>query len=61
MDLSEHVGHTLTATGVVSNAIMHNMKEDEKDTASDAGMKKENDKHGHLKVTAVKMVSDSCT
>ena len=58
--LAEHVGHTVTATGVVSNATMHNMKEDAKDTAKDAGMTKKSDEHGHLTVTAVKMVSESC-
>jgi hypothetical protein len=58
--LSEHVGHTVTATGVVSNAAMHNMKEDAKDAAKDSGATKTNDEHGHLKITAVKMVSDSC-
>ena len=58
--LAEHVGHTVTATGVVSNARMHNMKEDTKDMAKDAGMKKSDSEHGHLKVTDVKMVSDSC-
>jgi hypothetical protein len=58
--LAEHVGHTVTATGVVSNAAMHNMKEDAKDAAKDSGMKKDNSEHGHLKVTEVKMVSESC-
>src|ERR1700674_1244300 len=58
--LAEHVGHTVTATGVVSNATMHNMKEDAKDAAKDSGMAKSNDEHGHMKVTAVKMVSESC-
>ena|SRR5690242_18542158 len=58
--LAKHVGHTVTATGVVSNSTMHNMKEDTKDMASDAGMKKDNNEHGHLKVTQVTMVSDSC-
>jgi hypothetical protein len=58
--LAEHVGHTVTATGVVSNASMHNMKEDAKDAAKDSGMAKSNDEHGHMKVTAVKMVSESC-
>ena len=58
--LAEHVGHTVTATGVVSNATMHNMKEDAKEAAKDSGMKKTDNEHGHLKVTAVKMVSDSC-
>ncbi len=59
--LSEHVGHQVTATGVVSNATAHNMKEDTKDMAHDTGMTKENKEHGHLKVTDVKMVSDSCS
>src|ERR1700675_3956317 len=58
--LAEHVGHTVTATGVVSNATMHNMKEDAKDAAKDSGATKTNDEHGHLTVTQVKMVSDSC-
>jgi len=61
VNLTEHVGHTVTATGVVSNSTMHNMKEDSKDMASDAGVKKNNTEHGHLKVTDVKMVSDSCS
>ena len=60
VDLAEHVGHTVTATGVVSNATMHNMKEDANEAAKDSGMKKTDNEHGHLKVTAVKMVSDSC-
>jgi hypothetical protein len=58
--LAEHVGHTVTATGVVSNAAMHNMKEDAKDAAKDSGVAKSDSEHGHLKVTGVKMVSDSC-
>ena len=58
--LAEHVGHTVTATGVVSHAKMHNMKEDAKDAAKDSGMTKSNEEHGHLKITGVKMVSDSC-
>jgi len=58
--LAEHVGHTVTATGVVSNATMHNMKEDAKEAAKDSGMKKSDVEHGHMTVTKVKMVSDSC-
>ena len=58
--LAEHVGHTVTATGVVSNARMHNMKEDAKDAAKDSGMTKSNAEHGHMKITDGKMVSDSC-
>jgi hypothetical protein len=60
VDLAEHVGHTVTATGVVSNATAHNLKEDAKDAAKDSGMKKTDAEHGHLTVTEVKMVSDSC-
>jgi hypothetical protein len=60
VDLASHVGHTISAKGVVSNAKMHNMKEDAKDAAKDSGMKKNNSEHGHLKVTDVTMVSDSC-
>jgi hypothetical protein len=58
--LAEHVGHTVTATAVVSNTTMHNMKEDTKEMAKDSGMTKTNAEHGHLKVTELKMVSDSC-
>jgi hypothetical protein len=36
--LADHVGHTVTATGVVSNAKMHNMNDDAKDAAKDSGM-----------------------
>ena len=58
--LVEHVGHTVTATGVVSNAKMHNLKEDAKETAKDSGMKKSDAEHGHMTITDVKMVSESC-
>lgn len=58
--LAKHVGHTVTVTGVVQNAMAHNMKEDAKDAAADADIKKDNSEHGHLKVTRLKMVSESC-
>ena len=61
VSLAEHVGHTISITGNVAHAKMHNMKEDAKDAAQDAGMKKENTEYGHLKATNVKMVSDSCS
>jgi len=54
------VGHTISATGVVSNSTAHNLKEDAKDTAKDTGMKKNNNEHGHLKITDMQMVSESC-
>jgi hypothetical protein len=50
----------VTATGVLANAKMHNMKEDAKDAAKDSGMKKNATEHGHLKVTDVRMVGESC-
>ena len=58
--LAEHVGQTVSATGVVKNATAHNLKEDAKDAAADAHMKKNNTEHGHMTVTAVDKVSDSC-
>jgi hypothetical protein len=58
--LADHVGHTVTIKGNVSNVTMHNMKEEAKDAASSAGMKKTNDEHGDLQVASVKMVSKSC-
>ncbi|HTP68975.1 MAG TPA: hypothetical protein VMJ35_08740 [Dongiaceae bacterium] len=59
--LADHVGHTITIKGNVNNSTMHNMKEESKDAAADAGMKKTNDEHGSLDVTSVKMVSKSCS
>jgi hypothetical protein len=58
--LADHVGHTVSATGVVKNSTAHNLKEDAKDAAADAHMKKDNTEHGHMTITHVKMVSDSC-
>ncbi len=58
--LGEHVGHTVSAHGVVSHAKLHNMKEDAKDTAVDSGVKKNDAEHGHLTITSLKMVGESC-
>jgi len=60
VDLASQLGHTVAAKGVVSHAKMHNLKEDEKNMAHDAGVKKNNAEHGHLKVTDLHGVSDSC-
>ena len=60
VDLASHVGHTISATGVVSNAMAHHLKEDTKGAAHDTGMKKDNTERGHLKITDVQMVSESC-
>jgi hypothetical protein len=59
--LAKHVGHEVEVTGVVKNAMAHNMKEDTKDMAHDTGATKENNEHGHLTVTHLKHVSDTCT
>jgi len=58
--LAEHVGHTVKVKGVVSNVAMHNMKEEAKDAAAGAGVKKENSEPGDLQVASLKMVSGSC-
>ena len=60
VSLSDHVGHTVTATGVVSHSKLHNLKEDAKETAKDTGAMKEDKEHGHLTVTSIRMVSESC-
>jgi hypothetical protein len=60
VSLADHVGHTITAKGTVSNVNAHNMKEEAKDAAASAGMKKSNDEHGDLQVSSLKMVSKSC-
>src|ERR1700741_1004355 len=39
--LAEHVGQTVSATGVVKHATAHNLKEDAKDAVADAHMKKD--------------------
>jgi hypothetical protein len=58
--LSEHVGHTVKVTGVVSNAAVHGAKEDAKETASEHGVG-DSAEHGHMTVTGLKMVSESCS
>src|SRR5438309_7745996 len=59
VSLADHVGHKVSATGVVKNPTAHNMKEDAKDTAKDAHLKKDNSEHGHMTITDVQMISDS--
>ena len=58
--LAPHVGHTMTMTGVVSNATLHGVKEDAKSEAKEHGVDKDSIEHGHMTVTNAKMVSDSC-
>jgi hypothetical protein len=58
--LDEHVGHTVTVTGVVSHHKEHAMKEDAKAEMKEHGMDKDAKEHGHLTVTGLTMVSDNC-
>ena len=58
--LAPHVGHTVTVTGVVSNAALHGAKEDAKDEAKAHGIDKGSAEHGHMTVTNLKMVSENC-
>jgi hypothetical protein len=58
--LAPHSGHTVTVTGVVSNASAHGAKEDIKDEAKEHGVAKNSTETGDLTVTTLKMVSKSC-
>ena len=53
--LGEHVGHTVTVNGRVWHAGMHGAKEKTKDETNPNATE-----HGHLNVTDVSMVSESC-
>jgi len=53
--LSNHIGHTVTVTGKVWHADMHGAKEKVKDETNPNA-----NEHGHLSVTDVSMVSNSC-
>jgi hypothetical protein len=55
VNMSEHVGHMVKVTGVVSNATAHNMKEDVK-----KGVDKDSKETGDMTVTNLTMVSASC-
>jgi hypothetical protein len=61
LKLGDHVGHTVTITGVVPNATVHGAKEDTKAEAKEHGMDKDSTEHGHLTATHLKMVSESCS
>jgi hypothetical protein len=60
LNLGDHVGHRVTITGVLPNATMHGMKEDAKAEAREHGMDKNSTEHGHMTVTNLKMVSETC-
>ena len=50
-----HLGHTVRLTGTVENATMHGEKEKAKEKMTDNPTE-----HGHMVVTNLKMVSESC-
>jgi hypothetical protein len=58
--LDEHVGHTVKIVGVVSNAMVHGMKEDTKEEMKEHGMDKHAKERGHMTVTDLTMVSATC-
>jgi hypothetical protein len=55
VNFGEHVGHTVTVTGTVNNATAHGAKEKAKEKTMDNP-----NEHGHMTVTNLKMVSESC-
>jgi hypothetical protein len=60
LKLSPHTGHTVTVTGKVRTADLHEAKEKVKDEMKEHGMNKDATEQGHLNVTNLSMVSDSC-
>src|SRR3984893_7748055 len=60
LNLGDHVGHKVAVTGVVSHAKMHGMKEDAKSEAKEHGVDKDSTEHGHMAVTNLSMVNESC-
>lgn len=58
--LADHVGQQVSATGVVSHSKLHNLKEDSKEAAKDTGVKKSDREHGHMTITDLQTVSNSC-
>jgi hypothetical protein len=59
-DLAAHANQTVEVRGVVSHEKAHNMKEDAKDMAHDTGATGSHPEHGHLTVTKLHKVSDTC-
>ena len=61
VDMASHIGQTVTITGAVRHPDMHNMKEDAKREAQEHGVAKSSTEHGHMTVTDLTMVSNSCS
>ena len=60
LNLSPHVGHTVTVTGLVSHPGLHKMKEGAKDEMKEHGVAKDAAEHGRLRATKIAMVRESC-
>jgi hypothetical protein len=60
VDLAGNVGQQVQVKGVVSHNKTHNMKEDTKQMANDAGAKNNTAEHGHLKATDLQKTGTSC-
>jgi len=58
--LDEHVGQSVTVTGVVAHHKAHAMKEDTKGEMKEHGMDTDAKEHGHMTVTGLAMVSETC-
>ena len=56
VDFAPYVGHTVRVIGTVNNAPAHALKEKAKEKTQDNPAE-----HGHMTVTGVKNVSDSCS
>ena len=56
VNLSDHVGHTVTVTGTVDHSKMHSAKEKAKEKTQDNPKEQ-----GHLTVTNIKHVKESCS
>jgi hypothetical protein len=63
VDMDSHVGQMvrITATSSIVHAKAHEMKEDTKNEMKEHGMDKDAREHGHLKVTNLEKVSDTCS
>lgn len=62
VEMAPHVGHTVTITGTAgrAHAKAHEMKEDVKGEMKEHGMATDAKERGHLEVTKMTHVSDTC-
>jgi Protein of unknown function (DUF5818) len=62
VEMAPHVGHTVTITGTAgrAHAKAHEMKEEVKGEMKEHGMAKDEKERGHLEVTKLAHVSETC-